>query len=145
MVSALTLNGIVLNNIALFYHCRSALSAVRPGGVVVYSTCTLSSSENYSVVETVLKDCPEAEPEDLWEELAASTSKYFTFFNPGGHTRHNPSLLQQNDIVSYNHNKLGILVVPQPGKTWGPMFLSRIKKKHPNTSKLPKGYKETNK
>lgn len=104
---------------------------MRPGGVVVYSTCTLSSSENYNVVETVLKDCPEAEPEDLWEELAVSTSKYFTFFNPGGHTHHNPSLLQQNDIVSYNHNKLGILVVPQPGKTWGPMFLSRIKKKAP--------------
>uniref|UniRef100_A0A8C9XQR9 NOP2/Sun RNA methyltransferase 3 n=1 Tax=Sander lucioperca TaxID=283035 RepID=A0A8C9XQR9_SANLU len=38
---------------------RSALSAVRPGGAVVYSTCTLSSSENCAVVETVLNDCPE--------------------------------------------------------------------------------------
>uniref|UniRef100_H3CVL4 NOP2/Sun RNA methyltransferase 3 n=1 Tax=Tetraodon nigroviridis TaxID=99883 RepID=H3CVL4_TETNG len=87
---------------------KSALSAVRPGGVVVYSTCTLSGAENYSVVETVLKDCPEAEPEDLLEELSVSTSKYFTFFKPGG--------------------QLGILVVPEPGKAWGPMFLSRIKK-----------------
>ncbi|TNM90992.1 hypothetical protein fugu_003281 [Takifugu bimaculatus] len=107
---------------------KSALSAVRPGGVVVYSTCTLSSSENYSVVKTVLKECPEAEPEDLWEELAVSTSKYFTFFNSGGHTLHDWPLLQQN-IMSCNHHRLGILVVPQPGKTWGPMFLSRIKKK----------------
>lgn len=95
---------------------------------MVYSTCTLSSSENYSVVETVLRDCPEAEPEDLWEELAVSTSKYFTFLNPGGHTLHDWPLLQQN-IMSCNHRRLGILVVPQPGKTWGPMFLSRIKKK----------------
>lgn len=119
-----------MGNIALFLpHCRSALSAVRPGGVVVYSTCTLSSSENYGVVESVLKDCPEAEPEDLWEELAVSTSKYFTFFNSGGHMLHNLSPLQQNDIASFNRIRLGILVVPQPGKTWGPMFLSRIKKK----------------
>uniref|UniRef100_UPI0037E89704 tRNA (cytosine(34)-C(5))-methyltransferase, mitochondrial n=1 Tax=Semicossyphus pulcher TaxID=241346 RepID=UPI0037E89704 len=88
---------------------RSALSAVRPGGVVVYSTCTLSSSENYTVVETVLNDCPEAEPEDLWEEIAIPLSKYFTF--------------------SPAHPDLGILVVPQPGKTWGPMFLSRIRRR----------------
>lgn len=95
---------------------------------MVYCTCTLSSAENYSVVEMVLKDCPEAEPEDLLEELAVSTAKYFTFFNPGGHTLHNLSHLQQN-IVSPNRSRLGILVVPEPGKAWGPMFLSRIKKK----------------
>lgn len=110
-------------------HCRAALSAVRPGGVVVYSTCTLSNSENYGVVETVLNDCPEAEPEDLWEELAVSTSKYFTFFNPGGHKLPDLSPLQLNDIVASNRSRLGILVVPRPGKTWGPMFLSRIKKR----------------
>lgn len=118
------------SNVASFFpHSRSALSAVRPGGVVVYSTCTLSSAENYSVVEMVLKDCPEAEPEDLLEELAVSTSKYFTFFNPRGRMLHGLSHLPWNNIVSSNHNRLGILVVPEPGKTWGPMFLSRIKKK----------------
>lgn len=97
---------------------------------MVYSTCTLCSAENSSVVEMVLKDCPEAEPEDLLEELAVPTSKYFTFFNPGVHTLHDLSHLQQNNNVSSNCNRLGILVVPEPGKTWGPMFLSRIKKKH---------------
>uniref|UniRef100_M4AXA8 NOP2/Sun RNA methyltransferase 3 n=1 Tax=Xiphophorus maculatus TaxID=8083 RepID=M4AXA8_XIPMA len=81
---------------------RSAISAVRPGGVVVYSTCTLSSLENCAVVEAVLKDFPDAEVENLWEEIALPLSKYFA---------------------------LGILVVPQPGRTWGPMFLSRIRKK----------------
>ncbi|XP_029311232.1 tRNA (cytosine(34)-C(5))-methyltransferase, mitochondrial [Cottoperca gobio] len=111
---------------------RSALSAVRPGGVVVYSTCTLSSSENYAVVETVLNDCPEAEPEDLWEEIAIPLSKYFTFnpAHPGhGQTAHKPSLQLQNGPSSSYHHKLGILVVPQPGKTWGPMFLSRIRRR----------------
>uniref|UniRef100_A0A3Q0STQ6 NOP2/Sun RNA methyltransferase 3 n=1 Tax=Amphilophus citrinellus TaxID=61819 RepID=A0A3Q0STQ6_AMPCI len=93
---------------------RSALLAVSPGGTVVYSTCTLSSFENFAVVETVLKDFPEAEPEDLWEEIAIPLSKYFTFSC-------NPSHGQTTQ-------ELGILVVPQPGKTWGPMFLARIRR-----------------
>uniref|UniRef100_A0A3Q3XJ61 SAM-dependent MTase RsmB/NOP-type domain-containing protein n=1 Tax=Mola mola TaxID=94237 RepID=A0A3Q3XJ61_MOLML len=83
---------------------RSALSAVRPGGIVVYSTCTLSSSENHAVVDTVLKDCPEAEAEDLWEDFAVPLSKNFTFTS--AHPGHG-----------------GQTLVPQPGKTWGPMFL----------------------
>ncbi|XP_042274585.1 tRNA (cytosine(34)-C(5))-methyltransferase, mitochondrial isoform X1 [Thunnus maccoyii] len=111
---------------------RSALSAVRPGGIVVYSTCTLSSSENYAVVETVLNDCPEAEPEDLWEEIAVPLSNCFTF-SPAHHgheqTPHKPSLQPQYGTVSSYHHRLGILVVPQPHKTWGPMFLSRIRRR----------------
>ncbi|CAJ1049829.1 tRNA (cytosine(34)-C(5))-methyltransferase%2C mitochondrial [Xyrichtys novacula] len=111
---------------------RSALSAVRPGGIVVYSTCTLSTSENYTVVETVLNDCPEAEAEDLWEEIAVPLSKYFTF-RPAppdhGKALHKPSLQPHNGTVSPYQHRLGILVVPQTGKTWGPMFLSRIRRK----------------
>ncbi|XP_029899977.1 tRNA (cytosine(34)-C(5))-methyltransferase, mitochondrial [Myripristis murdjan] len=110
---------------------RSALSAVRPGGVVVYSTCTLSSSENYAVVEAVLNSCPEAEPEDLWEELVIPFSNHFTFSpahpdqtQPG----HRPSWHSQYGAVLSCH-KNGVLVVPQPGKTWGPMFLCRIRRR----------------
>ncbi|XP_045567609.1 tRNA (cytosine(34)-C(5))-methyltransferase, mitochondrial isoform X1 [Salmo salar] len=91
---------------------RSALAAVRPGGVVVYSTCTLSRSENQEVVEAVLNTCPGVELQDLEEELALPLQEHFTF-TPLGHT---PSL--------------GLLVVPQQGRTWGPMFLSRIKRIH---------------
>ncbi|KAM9765572.1 tRNA (cytosine(34)-C(5))-methyltransferase, mitochondrial isoform 1-T1 [Menidia menidia] len=89
----------------------SALSAVRPGGAVVYSTCTLSSHENQAVVESVLRDFPEAQAEDLWEEIATPLSGHFEFSS-------HP-----------NHHRLGILVVPQVGKTWGPMFLSRIRRR----------------
>uniref|UniRef100_A0A8C7N4N1 NOP2/Sun RNA methyltransferase 3 n=1 Tax=Oncorhynchus kisutch TaxID=8019 RepID=A0A8C7N4N1_ONCKI len=85
----------------------SALAAVRPGGVAVYSTCTLSRSENQEVVEAVLNTCPGVELQDLEEELALPLQEHFTF-TPLGHT---PSL--------------GLLVVPQQGQTWGPMFLSR--------------------
>lgn len=85
------------------------------------------------MVETVLKECPEAEPEDLWEELVVSLSKYFTFnpARPGhdGQTLHTPSLQPQNGQVSSYRSRLGVLVVPQPGKTWGPMFLSRIRRR----------------
>ncbi|KAL6112957.1 nsun3 [Pungitius sinensis] len=111
---------------------RSALSAVCPGGVVVYSTCTLSTFENFAVVERVLNDCPEAEPEDLWEEIGIPLSKYFTFrttHHGRDQTLHNPSLHPHNAPLSSYCHRLGLLVVPQPGKTWGPMFLSRIRRR----------------
>ncbi|XP_072321750.1 tRNA (cytosine(34)-C(5))-methyltransferase, mitochondrial [Eucyclogobius newberryi] len=101
---------------------KSALSAVRPGGTVVYSTCTLSSAENCSVVEAVLGSCPEAELEDLWEELVVPLSEHFCF-------RHGQADPPQCGTMAPPDAKLGILVVPQPGKTWGPMFLSRIRRK----------------
>ncbi|KAF3832759.1 hypothetical protein F7725_026424 [Dissostichus mawsoni] len=54
----------------------------------------LLSSENYAVVDSVLNDCPEAEPEDLWEEIAVPLSKYFTFSHahPDLDTPQKPSL-----------------------------------------------------
>ncbi|XP_037103852.1 tRNA (cytosine(34)-C(5))-methyltransferase, mitochondrial [Syngnathus acus] len=109
---------------------RSALSAVRPGGTVVYSTCTLSSAENFAVVEAVLKDCPEAQPEDLWEEIALPLSNYFTFSSAGRGPGPNTQSAQPrcSSLSSYDR-KLGILVVPQPCKTWGPMFLARLRKR----------------
>ncbi|XP_076159302.1 tRNA (cytosine(34)-C(5))-methyltransferase, mitochondrial [Alosa pseudoharengus] len=89
---------------------RSALAAVRPGGVVVYSTCTLSRAENHAVVEAVLATCPGVEPEDLQQELANQLSEHFTFA---------PPLWPP-----------GLLVVPERlGLTWGPMYLARLKRK----------------
>jgi 16S rRNA (cytosine1407-C5)-methyltransferase len=34
---------------------RSAVSATKPGGLIVYSTCTISAEENESVIEWILK------------------------------------------------------------------------------------------
>lgn len=108
--------------------CRNALSVVRPGGLVVYSTCTLSRAENHDVVETVLRACPEAEPEDLWEEIAVPFSQQFVFA-PSSYTNGDPSHNRPKPMKKHADHRLGILVVPQPGKTWGPMFLSRIRRR----------------
>ena len=37
---------------------RRAIAAARPGGVIVYSTCTFAPEENEAVVSRVLADAP---------------------------------------------------------------------------------------
>lgn len=41
---------------------------VKPGGTLVYSTCTMETSENEEQVEAFLKDHPEFEPDAQWPE-----------------------------------------------------------------------------
>ncbi|KAJ8003341.1 hypothetical protein DPEC_G00147320 [Dallia pectoralis] len=98
---------------------RSALAAVRPGGVVVYSTCTLSRSENQEVVKAVLNSCPGVEIDDLEEELGLQLQQHFRFAPPC-----------PNHALLGHTPSCGLLVVPHPGQTWGPMFLSRIRRTH---------------
>ncbi|XP_051994117.1 tRNA (cytosine(34)-C(5))-methyltransferase, mitochondrial [Xyrauchen texanus] len=86
----------------------SALAAVRPGGVVVYSTCTMSLAENQSVVEAVLASYQGVELLDLEHKLIDSLSDNFNYANL--------------------HSSVGQLVIPQKGKTWGPMYVSRLKR-----------------
>ncbi|XP_066516727.1 tRNA (cytosine(34)-C(5))-methyltransferase, mitochondrial [Hoplias malabaricus] len=86
----------------------SALAAVRPGGLLVYSTCTLSRAENQSVIESVLATCPGVELVDLEEDLIGFLSEHFTFAS-----------LQP---------PLGYLVVPEQGRTWGPMFVCKLRR-----------------
>ncbi|XP_024911332.1 tRNA (cytosine(34)-C(5))-methyltransferase, mitochondrial [Cynoglossus semilaevis] len=107
---------------------KNRVAVERPGGLVVYSTCTLSRAENHDVVETVLRACPEAEPEDLWEEIAVPFSQQFAFA-PSSYTNGDPSHNRPKPMKKHADHRLGILVVPQPGKTWGPMFLSRIRRR----------------
>lgn len=38
---------------------RLAIDRVRPGGAIVYSTCSIEPEENHQVVETVLREAPE--------------------------------------------------------------------------------------
>ncbi|XP_047659639.1 tRNA (cytosine(34)-C(5))-methyltransferase, mitochondrial isoform X1 [Tachysurus fulvidraco] len=87
----------------------SALAAVRPGGLVVYSTCTFSRAENQSVVEAVLSTSQGVELVGLEEELIVSLSGHFKF----AHLR----------------SPLGYLVVPEKGRTWGPMYVCRLRRK----------------
>ncbi|XP_044143741.1 tRNA (cytosine(34)-C(5))-methyltransferase, mitochondrial-like isoform X1 [Bufo gargarizans] len=83
---------------------RSAIHALRPGGSVVYSTCTLSEAENSAVVSSVLNSCRDVLSVDL-SDLANTLSHEFTF---SAHVTH------------------GLLVLPRKGKAWGPMFVSKL-------------------
>ncbi|KAM3934325.1 tRNA (cytosine(34)-C(5))-methyltransferase, mitochondrial [Leptodactylus fuscus] len=85
---------------------RSAIHALRPGGSVVYSTCTLSQAENDAVVSNILNSCRDVVPVDL-SDMANTLSHEFTF---AAHVTH------------------GLLVLPHKGKAWGPMFVSKLLK-----------------
>ena len=53
---------------------KSAVLALREGGVLVYSTCTFSEEENEMTVSRLLEECPELEPYDISEPFGRRTS-----------------------------------------------------------------------
>lgn len=53
---------------------KSAVAALREGGVLVYSTCTFSPEENEMTVCRLLEECPELEPYDIKEPFGRKTS-----------------------------------------------------------------------
>nr|XP_060622908.1 tRNA (cytosine(34)-C(5))-methyltransferase, mitochondrial [Anolis sagrei ordinatus] len=86
---------------------RSAVKALRPGGYLVYSTCTLSKAENSDVITHILNSCSNVLPVDMGP-LASSVSQEFTF----------APCVQPHELI----------VLPQRGKAWGPMYISKLKK-----------------
>jgi 16S rRNA (cytosine967-C5)-methyltransferase len=47
----------------------AAAGAVRPGGVLVYSTCTISAPENEATIDAFLADRPDFEADELGDDL----------------------------------------------------------------------------
>ncbi|KAM6141008.1 tRNA (cytosine(34)-C(5))-methyltransferase, mitochondrial [Pterocles gutturalis] len=90
-----------------FQLLRSAIKALRPGGLLVYSTCTLSKAENSDVINLVLNSYSNVVPVDI-SEMAKAVSQEFTFL----------SGLQQHEL----------LVLPEKGRAWGPMYVAKLKK-----------------
>lgn len=90
-----------------FVICRSAIKALRPGGSLVYSTCTLSKAENSDVINLILNSCTNVMPVDI-SEMAKAVSQEFTFL----------SGTQQHEL----------LVLPEKGRAWGPMYVAKLKK-----------------
>ncbi|KAM9670868.1 tRNA (cytosine(34)-C(5))-methyltransferase, mitochondrial isoform 2-T2 [Dama dama] len=86
---------------------RSAIKALRPGGLLVYSTCTLSKAENQDVISEVLNSYSDIMPVDI-KEMARTCSQDFTFAPTG--------------------QECGLLVIPDKGKAWGPMYVAKLKK-----------------
>ncbi|XP_064023342.1 tRNA (cytosine(34)-C(5))-methyltransferase, mitochondrial [Pogoniulus pusillus] len=91
-----------------FQLLRSAIEALRPGGSLVYSTCTLSKAENSDVINLILNSCSSVTPVDI-SEMAKAVSEEFSFL--GG--------MQQHEL----------LVLPAKGRAWGPMYLAKLKKR----------------
>ncbi|XP_062430122.1 tRNA (cytosine(34)-C(5))-methyltransferase, mitochondrial [Rhea pennata] len=79
---------------------RSAVKALRPGGSLVYSTCTLSKAENSDVINLILNSCSNILPEDI-SDIHKAVSQEFSLL----------SGTQQHEL----------LVLPEKGKAWGPM------------------------
>ncbi|NWI50707.1 NSUN3 protein, partial [Calyptomena viridis] len=90
-----------------FQLLRSAIKALRPGGSLVYSTCTLSKAENSDVINLILSSCSNVVPVDI-SEMAKAVSQEFTFL--GG--------MQEHEL----------LVLPEKGRAWGPMYVAKLKK-----------------
>ncbi|NXY89643.1 NSUN3 protein, partial [Alcedo cyanopectus] len=90
-----------------FQLLRSAVQALRPGGALVYSTCTLSRAENSDVINLLLNSCSDVIPVDL-SQMAKAVSQEFTFL----------SGMQQHEL----------LVLPEKGRAWGPMYVAKLKK-----------------
>lgn len=90
---------------------RSAIKALRPGGLLVYSTCTLSKAENQDVISEVLSSDSNIMPVDI-SGIARTCSQDFTF--------------------APSHQKCSLLVIPEKGKAWGPMYIAKLKKKKKN-------------
>ena len=88
----------------------SALQTVVPGGIVVYSTCSMSPVENDGVIDEVLSKC--SENKQLKVKVVDSQ---FT----------NHSLAKMFD---YRTTRNGVLVIPSKTKNWGPIYFSKLQR-----------------
>lgn len=90
----------------------SALKCVKPGGSVVYSTCTLSPIQNDGVVFSALKT--------IWEttDIECYVSDMSELFKPF------------HDLMRFHGEgrgaKYGQLILPDITRNFGPMYFSRI-------------------
>ncbi|XP_035667984.1 tRNA (cytosine(34)-C(5))-methyltransferase, mitochondrial-like [Branchiostoma floridae] len=91
---------------------RSALHAVKPGGSVVYATCTLSLKENDDVVESVFEQFSKNKSRIDVINLSYLTENFWRIFRFDSSTR------------------CGQLVLPHLDANWGPMYFAKLKKVH---------------
>lgn len=88
----------------------SAAQTVIPGGIVVYSTCSMSPLENDGVVDEVLSIC--SQHKQLKVEVV---NVQFT----------NHPLAE---MFNFRTTRNGILVLPSQTKNWGPMYFCKLQR-----------------
>ena len=88
----------------------SALQTVIPGGIVVYSTCSMSFLENDGVIDEVLSLC--ADNKQLKVKVMDS------------HFINHPLA----EMFNYRTTRNGILVLPSKTRNWGPMYFCKLQR-----------------
>lgn len=88
----------------------SALQTVVPGGIVVYSTCSMSPLENDGVVDEVLAKC--SQNNQFKVEVVNSQFANHSFA----------------EMFNFRTTKNGILVLPSKAKNWGPMYFCKLQR-----------------
>ena len=92
----------------------SAIKCLKPGGEVVYSTCTLSPMQNDSVIALALKK--------IWEDTKIDVAIIDL----------SKSILPFKSFLNFSNNsraiKYGQQILPKIGQNFGPMYFAKIKR-----------------
>jgi 16S rRNA C967 or C1407 C5-methylase (RsmB/RsmF family) len=97
----------------------SALGAVRPGGLVLYATCSISDTENDLVLEKAKKKSP-----IKFKIVSAQWGKG------------DDSALKQRKWPIGSPTKYGWIVLPDSGGRWGPLFFALCKRSKDNVEDI---------
>ena len=97
-----------------FIFFRASIKCLKPGGSVVYSTCTLSPMQNDGVVSLALKH--------LWEETSIDVAIYDL----------SETIKPLKNFLNFSSNskvtRFGQQIVPSIGENFGPMYFAKIKR-----------------
>ena len=92
----------------------SAIQCLKPGGEVVYSTCTLSPMQNDSVIALALKK--------IWEDTKIDVAIIDL----------SKTILPFKSFLNFSNNsravKYGQQILPSIGQNFGPMYFAKIKR-----------------
>ena len=96
---------------SFLFSTSAALQAVKPGGDVVYSTCTLSQLQNDDVIESTIYTCrSQLKIKVAVVDLSPLTSAFDEVFN------------------FWRHCSYGQLVLPGFRRNFGPMYFCKLHK-----------------
>ncbi|MDF2177541.1 16S rRNA (cytosine(1407)-C(5))-methyltransferase RsmF [Aliiglaciecola sp. CAU 1673] len=92
---------------------ESAFNALKPGGTLVYSTCTLNTLENQDVCRHLLETYPDAAETESLAGLFEGAEKALT---PEGYLHVWPQLYDSEGFFVARFRKTQSLVLPEPAK-----------------------------
>ncbi|CAK9290652.1 unnamed protein product [Gordionus sp. m RMFG-2023] len=114
---------------------------LKPGGKLVYSTCTLSPSQNDAIIRSAYYSLSRLEPDIKIRVIDCSTlcqllQTNFSFYKPNSASPQNclvDHLNPDNDNSNINSSKenkknLGHLIIPSLDMNWGPLYFCKIER-----------------